>query len=204
MRSKFGASTTVYVETSVVYIHVVWCCTVVLRPWVLEFAGICVSRSLQSFGEATRLPRMLVACRSVLVRLFWCRYLAMLESCVASLWRHCTWSHSCPITSTCTCALCGLTLRRCFPTLAGVFVLLAVVWRTRATGSLSEVFGFVCLRCLDLWSTIVGLVHCPLGFYGTFVLLSSSKSLQIYSWPVSSGGGNYVCSVTCYLVCICF
>ena len=23
--------------TPVVYIHVVWCCTVVLRPWVLEF-----------------------------------------------------------------------------------------------------------------------------------------------------------------------
>ena len=32
-------------------------------------AGICVSRSLQSFGEA-RLPRMLVACRSVPFRLF--------------------------------------------------------------------------------------------------------------------------------------
>ena len=42
----------------------------VLRPWVLDFAGICVSRSLQSFGEATRLPRMLVASRSVPVRPF--------------------------------------------------------------------------------------------------------------------------------------
>ena len=131
----------------VVYIHVVWCCTVVLRPWVQFGPGICVSRSLQSFGEATRLPRMPVACRSVPVRLFWCRYIAMMESCVASLWRHCTWSHSCPITSTCTCALCVLTLRRCFPPLAGVFVLLAVVWRTRATGRLSEVLGFVVYNC---------------------------------------------------------
>ena len=78
---------------------------------------------------------------------FWCRFLAMLESCVASLWWHCTWSHSRPITSTCTCALCGLTLRRCFPTLAGVIVLLAVVWRTRATGRLSEVIGFVVYNC---------------------------------------------------------
>ena len=67
---EVGASTTVYDETSVVFIHVVLCCTVVLRPGVLEFAEICVSRSLQSFGEATRLPRMLVACRSVPVRLF--------------------------------------------------------------------------------------------------------------------------------------
>ena len=54
----------------VVYIHVVWCCLVVLRPWVLALAGICVRRSLQSFGEASRLPRMLVACRSVPVRPF--------------------------------------------------------------------------------------------------------------------------------------
>ena len=42
----------------------------------------------------------------------------------------------------------------------------------------------ICLRCLDLWSTIAGLVHCPLGFYGTFGFLSSSRSLQVYSWPV--------------------
>ena len=81
------------------------------------------------------------------------------------------------ITSTCTCALCGLTLRRCFPTLSGVFVLLAVVWRTRATGRLSEVLGFCGLQ-------FAGLVHCPLGFYGTFGFLSSSWSLQVYSWPV--------------------
>ena len=43
----------------------------------------------------------------------------------------------------------------------------------------------VCLRCLDLWSTIAGRVHCPLGFYGTFGFLSSSRSLQVYSWPRS-------------------
>ena len=35
-----------------------------------DLAGICVRRSLQSFGEATRLPRMLVACRSVPVSPF--------------------------------------------------------------------------------------------------------------------------------------
>ena len=51
-------------------IHVVWCCTEVLRPWVQFGTGICVCRSLQSFGEATRLPRMPVACRSVPVRRF--------------------------------------------------------------------------------------------------------------------------------------
>ena len=51
-------------------IHVVWCYTEVLRPWVQFGTGICVSRSLQSFGEATRLPRMPVACRSVPVRRF--------------------------------------------------------------------------------------------------------------------------------------
>ena len=33
-------------------------------------SGICVCRSLQSFGEATRLPRMPVACRCVSVRRF--------------------------------------------------------------------------------------------------------------------------------------
>ena len=65
-------------------IHVVWCCTKVLRPWVHFGPGICVSRSLQSFGEATRLPRMPVGCRSVPVRRFWCRYLAMMESCVST------------------------------------------------------------------------------------------------------------------------
>ena len=59
-----------YNVVPVVYIHVVWWCLVVPRPWVLALAGICVSRSLQSFGEATRLPRMLVACRSAPVRPF--------------------------------------------------------------------------------------------------------------------------------------
>ena len=44
----------------------------------------------------------------------------------------------------------------------------------------------VCQRCLDLWSTIGGLVQCPLGFYKSFGFLSSSRSLQVYSWPCSA------------------
>ena len=58
-----------------------------------------------------------------------------------------------------------------------------------------------------LWSAIVGLVQCPRGFYGSFDFLSSSRSLQVSPWPCSaccSFFGNYVCSVTCYVVCICF
>ena len=33
----------------VVYIHVVWCCTEVFRPWVQFGSGICVSRSFAVF-----------------------------------------------------------------------------------------------------------------------------------------------------------
>ena len=116
-----------------------------------------------------------------------------MESCVASLWRHCTWSHSRPITSTCTCALCVLTLRRCFPTFAGVFVLLAVVWRTRATGRLSEVLGFVVYYC---WP-------CPLSswFLRNFwfpELVEVAASLFLAPFPFLVG--NDVCSATCYLL----
>ena len=72
VRSKIGASTTV------LHLLRIACC-VLPRGMVMyggtsamgaRCAGICVSRSLQSFGEATRLPRMLVACRSVPVRPF--------------------------------------------------------------------------------------------------------------------------------------
>ena len=53
----------------------------------------------------------------------------------------------------------------------------------------------VCLRCSDLWSTIAGLVHFPLGFYGTFGFLSSSWSLQVYSWP------GFLCWLVIRLLC---
>ena len=35
----------------VVYIHVVWCCTVLLRPWVLEFACVAVCSLLVRHGS---------------------------------------------------------------------------------------------------------------------------------------------------------
>ena len=64
-------------------------------------------------------------------------------------------------------------------------MLLAVFWRTRATGRLYEVLGFVVYIC---WP-------CPLSswFLRNFGFLSSSWSLQVYSRLSSSFlVGNYV------------
>ena len=84
-----------------------------------------------------------------------------------------------------------------FPYFSGFFVLLAVVWRTRATGRLSEVLGFVVYNC---WP-------CPLSswflrniWFPELVEVAASLFLAPFPFLV----GNDVCSATCYLVCICF
>ena len=57
--------------------------------WVTCTSRICVCRSLQSFGEASRLPRMTVACRSVYGRRSCAGISQRSSHPQQSLWRHC-------------------------------------------------------------------------------------------------------------------
>ena len=95
--------------------------------WNLEFARVAVcsllvrqlgSHACQSRAEAFRIDDLVLAFRSAeVIRNSLCGGIA-------------TWSHFCPITSTCCCALCVFYAVSLVPSVAVVFVLLVVVWRS--------------------------------------------------------------------------
>ena len=140
--------------------------------WVSCTTRICVCRRLQSFGEASGLPRLAVACRSVYVRRSCAGNLAALESSstvsVATLQHGLTSvpSHLHGLCSTCFfCAVSwGLSV-------AVVVVLMVLSGGARATE--------LSVRCLQhLYCTWWLIVQCPCGivsavFQGRAVVTSS-------------------------------
>ena len=151
-------------------LNVVWCCTEVISAmgavWNLEFACVAVcsllvrqhgSHACQSRAEAFLLDDFVSTSRSdEVMRNNLCGGIAL-------------------GTSTCCCALCVLTPFRCFPSMAVVFVLLAVVWRSACDWA--SVRGACYLWSAIDWPSSSVLVV----FSDLRVILGLSRSLQVFS-----------------------
>ena len=101
-------------------------------------------------------------------------------------------------------ALCVIS--RCFVvSLLWRLCLCSSRWSGMSACDWASVRGACCL-----WSAIVGLVQCPRGFFGSFgfpelVEVAASFFLALFRLLFRIVlVGNYVCSVSCYVVCICF